>query len=70
MTSGKYEQYFIREPIEMGKSLVDTETMRRAQQRPDEYRDLVVRIGGFSAYFVLLTKEMQEDVIMRTEQAV
>jgi formate C-acetyltransferase len=51
-------------------NIVDTETMRRAQETPEEYRDLVVRIGGFSAYFVLLTKEMQDDVIMRTEQAV
>jgi formate C-acetyltransferase len=51
-------------------NMVDSETMRRAQEKPEEYRDLVVRIGGFSAYFVLLTKEMQDDVIMRTEQAV
>ncbi len=50
-------------------NMVDSETMRRAQRNPEEYRDLVVRIGGFSAYFVLLTKEMQDDVIMRTEHA-
>ena len=51
-------------------NIVDTETMRRAQESPEEYRDLVVRIGGFSAYFVQLSKTMQDDVIMRTEQAI
>jgi formate C-acetyltransferase len=51
-------------------NIVDTETMRRAQQTPEEYKDLVVRIGGFSAYFVQLTKSMQDDVIMRNEQGV
>jgi len=49
-------------------NIVDTETMRRAQEKPEEYRDLVVRIGGFSAYFVQLTREVQDDVIMRSEQ--
>jgi formate C-acetyltransferase len=51
-------------------NIVDTETMRRAQQTPEEYKDLVVRIGGFSAYFVQLTQSMQDDVIMRNEQGV
>ncbi|MBW2271435.1 MAG: hypothetical protein JRH16_23015, partial [Deltaproteobacteria bacterium] len=51
-------------------NIVDTETMLRAQQAPEEHKDLVVRIGGFSAYFVQLTKAMQDDVIMRTEQGV
>ena len=51
-------------------NIVDTETMRRAQQTPEEHKDLVVRIGGFSAYFVQLSKTMQDDVIMRTEQGI
>ncbi len=51
-------------------NIVDTETMRRAQETPEEHKDLVVRIGGFSAYFVQLTKAMQDDVIMRNEQGV
>ncbi len=56
--------------IHVQYNIVDTETMRRAQEKPDEHKDLVVRIGGFSAYFVQLTKEVQDDVIMRNEQAV
>ena len=56
--------------IHVQYNIIDTETMRRAQERPEEYRDLVVRIGGFSAYFVQLTREVQDDVIMRNEQSV
>jgi len=51
-------------------NIVDTATMRRAQETPAQYKDLVVRVGGFSAYFVQLTKAVQDDVIMRTEQGV
>ncbi|MBT4521390.1 MAG: hypothetical protein HOC23_15430 [Halieaceae bacterium] len=51
-------------------NIVDTATMRKAQEVPEENKDLVVRIGGFSAYFVQLTREMQDDVIMRNEQDV
>ena len=35
--------------------------------RPENYRDLVVRIGGYSDYFTKLSPEMQEEVILRTE---
>jgi formate C-acetyltransferase len=41
--------------------------LRRAQEKPEEYRDLVVRIAGFSAYFVELYKASQDDIIKRTE---
>ena len=41
--------------------------MRAAQKDPDAYRDLVVRIAGFSAYFVELGRDGQDDLIRRTE---
>ena len=47
--------------------MVDTATLRAAQKSPDEYRDLVVLVAGFSEFFVNLTPEMQEDIIARTE---
>jgi formate C-acetyltransferase len=50
-------------------NLVDADELRDAQARPEDHRDLIVRIGGFSAYFVELTPEIQEDVIGRSEQA-
>ena len=48
-------------------NVVSTETMRKAQETPDEYRNLVVRIAGYSAYFVELSHDCQEDLISRTE---
>lgn len=48
-------------------NIVDKQTLRAAQEKPEEYRNLLVRVSGFSAYFVDLSKEIQEDVIGRTE---
>ncbi|MBQ1399585.1 MAG: hypothetical protein IIY83_03610 [Lachnospiraceae bacterium] len=48
-------------------NIVDTEQLRDAKVHPDEYQDLIVRIGGFSAYFVQLSGDIQDDVINRSE---
>ncbi len=45
---------------------VDTETLLAAQKNPDQYRDLVVRVAGYSALFVTLDKATQDDIIRRT----
>lgn len=50
-------------------NIVDTEELKEAQATPEEYEDLLVRIGGFSAYFVQLSEGIQNDVIARTELA-
>jgi pyruvate-formate lyase len=39
---------------------------RAAQAHPERYRDLVVRVAGFSAFFVSLTRDMQDEIIART----
>jgi formate C-acetyltransferase len=44
--------------------------MRAAQKDPDSYRNLVVRIAGYSAYFVELNRDCQNDIIRRTENAI
>jgi len=49
-------------------NVVDTATLRKAQQHPDEYKNLLVRVAGYSDYFVDLDKEHQEEIISRTEQ--
>jgi formate C-acetyltransferase len=49
---------------------VDAETLRAAQENPGAYRDLLVRITGFSAYFVELDPATQEEIIGRYEYAV
>ena len=51
-------------------NVVSTETMRKAQASPDEYRDLVVRIAGYSAYFVELSADCQNDLISRNENMI
>jgi len=48
-------------------NVVDKETLLKAQERPKEYRDLVVRVAGYSCYFVQLNKAMQDEVIARVE---
>ncbi len=58
--------YLKRSGFEIQINVVDNETLRKAQQNPEEYRDLIVRIGGYSNYFVNLSKEMQEEIILRT----
>jgi len=46
---------------------VSGETLRDAQLHPENYKELVVRVAGFSAYFVTLDKDVQDDIIRRTE---
>jgi len=48
-------------------NVVGTDTLRAAQERPEEYRDLLVRVAGYSAFFSPLNRELQEDIIRRTE---
>ncbi|MDD5747920.1 MAG: pyruvate formate lyase family protein [Actinomycetota bacterium] len=46
-------------------NMIDAETLRLAQGNPDEYRNLLVRVTGYNAYFVTLGKEIQEEIIAR-----
>jgi formate C-acetyltransferase len=48
---------------------VSSETLQEAQLHPDKYRNLIVRVAGFSAFFVNLEKGVQDEVIARTELA-
>ena len=58
--------YLQRGGFEIQINVVDSELLQKAQKNPEAYRDLVVRIGGYSDYFVNLSPEMQAEVIMRT----
>jgi pyruvate formate-lyase/glycerol dehydratase family glycyl radical enzyme len=59
--------YFALGGMEMQFNVVSGKVLRQAQETPEDYRDLVVRIAGFSAYFVELYKASQDDIIRRTE---
>lgn len=48
-------------------NVVNRETLRDAQEHPEKYRDLIVRVAGYSAYFVNLTRSVQDEIIQRTE---
>lgn len=62
--------YMQRGGFEMQINVVDKETLEKAMEHPEEYRDLVVRIGGYSDYFVTLSPEMQQEVMLRTEHKI
>jgi pyruvate-formate lyase len=49
-------------------TVVDSQALRLAQERPQDYKDLIVRVGGYSARFVELSKELQDSIIARAEQ--
>ena len=49
-------------------NVVSSDTLRAAQREPDKYKDLVVRVAGYCAYFVNLPRGMQEEIITRTER--
>ena len=51
-------------------NVVSSETMRKAQEKPEDYANLVVRIAGYSAYFVELTRDQQNDLIARNENMI
>lgn len=48
-------------------NVVSVDTLKKAQQYPNEYKGLVIRVAGYSAFFTELSKEIQNDIIRRTE---
>jgi len=62
------ETFFDRGGFHIQVNILDREILLDAQKHPDQYRNLLVRVAGFSAYFVDLPRELQDDIISRTEQ--
>jgi len=50
-------------------NIINKETLLAAQREPEKYRSLLVRVAGYSAYFVDLSPDLQNDIIARTEHA-
>lgn len=61
------DTYFGRGGMHSQFNIISAETMREAQKNPAAYQDMLVRVAGYSAYFVELSKPLQEDLISRTE---
>ncbi len=62
--------YFRMDGHHIQFNVVSANILREAQKHPQKYRDLIVRVAGYSDYFVDLIPELQEEIIRRTEQAV
>ena len=62
--------YFKLGGMQVQFNVVSTKALREAQKDPEKYKSLVVRIAGFSTYFVTLNENTQNDFIKRTEQAI
>jgi pyruvate-formate lyase len=61
--------YFDNEGYHIQFNVLDTEILRDAQKHPEKYRDLVVRVAGFSAFFTKLHVGVQNEIIERTLQS-
>jgi len=59
--------YFRMDGHHVQFNVVRAETLRKAQAEPEAYRDLIVRVAGYSDYFCDLARELQEEIISRTE---
>ncbi len=62
--------YLKRGGFEIQLNVIDRDTLLKAQEDPESYRDLVVRIGGYSDYFVKLCPHMQAEILLRTAHEV
>lgn len=61
--------YFKMDGHHIQFNVIDADTLREAQEHPENYKDLIVRVAGYSDYFVDLTPELQEEIIKRTEHS-
>ena len=61
--------YFARGGQEMQINAVSREMLMDASEHPESYGGLVVRVSGFSAFYTSLSKEVQEDILLRTEHS-
>ena len=60
--------YFDQKGMHMQFNVVDRQTLLDAQEHPEKYKHLVVRVAGYSALFMTLSRSLQDDIIRRTEQ--
>lgn len=60
--------YFDQKGMHVQFNVVSRDTLLDAQKHPENYKNLVVRVAGYSALFTTLSRSLQEDIIARTEQ--
>ena len=64
---GFIDEYMAKQAMHVQFNIMSSATMRAAQKKPEDYKDMLVRVAGYSAYFVELGKPLQKDLIQRTE---
>lgn len=64
---GFIEEYISKGGMHVQFNIMNSEKMKDAQRNPQNYKDMLVRVAGYSAYFVELGKPLQDDLIQRTE---
>jgi len=62
--------YFKMDGHHIQFNVVTAKTLKKAQKNPEKYRDLIVRVAGYSDYFVDLGVDLQNEIIKRTEQGI
>jgi formate C-acetyltransferase len=62
--------YFTQGGYQVQINLVSRADLLAARKNPDQYADLIVRVGGFSDYYVRLSEQLQEEILARTENDV
>lgn len=63
---GVIKEYFANDGLHIQINVVDDKTLRAAQKDPENYRNIVVRVAGYMAYFTELDKKVQDSIIART----
>ena len=61
--------YFDQKGMHVQYNVISRETLLDAQKNPEKYKNLVVRVAGYSALFTTLSRSLQDDIINRTEQS-
>ncbi|MBB2182122.1 autonomous glycyl radical cofactor GrcA [Lachnospiraceae bacterium MD1] len=64
------DRYFAAGGAQMQFNVVSKKTLLDAQKNPEKYANLLVRVAGYSAYFTQLSKDVQKDIIERTEEKI
>jgi pyruvate-formate lyase len=62
--------YFAQGGFHVQFNIVDRKILLDAMDRPEEHRNLLIRVAGYSDYFVLLSKDIQQEILSRAEHGV
>ena len=64
------QSYFAMGGLQVQVTVLDAETLKKALEHPEEYGNLIIRIGGYTEYFHRLSKELQQEVVKRSENCI